>query len=254
MNASGAAFSSRCASRVSSLPFVASSPIDSSPTRGASMPKRHPRVDAAHHRELQQVLRPALDARADVEQHRGTARASESSRPAPADRRPAACRTRACAAITVAPVWPALKSAAASPRATSLGGDPDRRAAACAAAPRPATRPSSTTSRRVDDRARGRDRRPRCRRELGLDRAPSGRRARRRDRSAARPPARRRRRAAARSRRPSRRRQSRSSEVRVQGSGFRVRFGFRNRELRNLNLAPEPGSILRRPPATCRPR
>ena len=38
MKASGAAFSSRCASRVSSLPCVSSSPIDSSPTRGESMP------------------------------------------------------------------------------------------------------------------------------------------------------------------------------------------------------------------------
>ena len=32
--------------------------------------ERHARVDVAHHRELQQVLRPALDARADVEQDR----------------------------------------------------------------------------------------------------------------------------------------------------------------------------------------
>ena len=35
--------------------------------------ERHARVHAAHHRELQQMLRPALDAGADVEQHRRTA-------------------------------------------------------------------------------------------------------------------------------------------------------------------------------------
>ena len=35
--------------------------------------ERHARVDAAHHGELQQVLRPAFDARAHVEQHGRTA-------------------------------------------------------------------------------------------------------------------------------------------------------------------------------------
>ena len=44
----GAAFSSRCASRVSSLPLVSSSPIDSSPTRGRSTPSATRAYDAAH--------------------------------------------------------------------------------------------------------------------------------------------------------------------------------------------------------------
>ena len=61
-----------------------------------------------------------------------------------------------CAAITVAPVCPALKSAAASPRATGLGRHPDRRAAACAAAPPTATPPSPTTSGASTMRTRSR--------------------------------------------------------------------------------------------------
>ena len=85
-------------------------------------------VDAAHHRELQEMLRPALDARADVEQHGGAVAWWESSPPAPADRRPASMPNAACAAITVAPVWPALKSAGGVAARHRLGGDLDRRA------------------------------------------------------------------------------------------------------------------------------
>ena len=70
MKFTGDVFSSRCASRVSSLPLVSSSPIDSNPTRGRSAPSATRAYDAAHDRELQQVLRPALDVRAGVEQHR----------------------------------------------------------------------------------------------------------------------------------------------------------------------------------------
>ena len=74
------------------------------------------------------MLRPALDAGAGVEQHGRAACASGWSSPAPDDRRRAACPNAPCAAITVAPVWPALKSAAASPSRDRFGGDPDRRA------------------------------------------------------------------------------------------------------------------------------
>ena len=127
MNCSGDALSSRCASRVSSLPLVSSSPIDSRPTRGRLDAERDPRVHAAHDGELQQMLRPALDAGADVEQHRrlpcvvGIVAASAGRST------PGSMPNAPCAAMTVAPVWPALNSAAASPRATQLGRDPDRR-------------------------------------------------------------------------------------------------------------------------------
>ena len=81
--------------------------------------ERHARVDAAHDRELQQMLRPALDAGADVEQHRRRRCASESSAASAGRSTPGSMPNAPCAAITVAPVCPALKSAAASPRATS---------------------------------------------------------------------------------------------------------------------------------------
>jgi hypothetical protein len=63
-------------------------------------------------RELQQVLRLALHRRARVEQHRractvGTVGASAGRST------PAIMPNAACAATTLAPVWPALNSAAA---------------------------------------------------------------------------------------------------------------------------------------------
>jgi hypothetical protein len=70
------------------------------------MPKASAHVAAAHHRELEEVRRPALDAGADVEQHRGAPGASESS-PASAGRStPGSMPNAPCAAITVAPVCP----------------------------------------------------------------------------------------------------------------------------------------------------
>ena len=66
----GAALSSWCASRVSSLPLLSSSPTDSRPTRGASHAERHARVGGAHDRELHEMLRPAFDGRAGIEQDR----------------------------------------------------------------------------------------------------------------------------------------------------------------------------------------
>ena len=76
------------------VPLVSSSPIESSPTRGCSTPSATG-VDSAHGRELQQVLRPALDIRAGIEQHRRRRSASGWSSRAPADRRQAAGRSAA---------------------------------------------------------------------------------------------------------------------------------------------------------------
>ena len=73
MKLTGASFSSRCASRVSSLPLLSSSPTDSRPTRGAAQVERDARVGRSHHGELDQVRRPAADGGAGVEQDRGRA-------------------------------------------------------------------------------------------------------------------------------------------------------------------------------------
>ena len=108
-------------------PCVSSSPIDSSADAGRLDAERDARIDAAHDRELQQVRRPAFDA---ARRHRAgspAACASESSPPAPDGPTPGSMPNAPCAAITVAPVWPALKSAAASPARHGIGGHLDRR-------------------------------------------------------------------------------------------------------------------------------
>ena len=66
--ASADSFSSRCASRVSSFPLVASSPSTAN-RREALECRGHPGC-TVHHSKLQQMLRPALSTGADVEQNR----------------------------------------------------------------------------------------------------------------------------------------------------------------------------------------
>ncbi len=55
--------------RVSSLPFSASSPIESRPTRGLVDAQHVSREEAAHQGELAQVLGPGLGVGADVDDH-----------------------------------------------------------------------------------------------------------------------------------------------------------------------------------------
>ena len=121
------------------------------------------------------------------------------------------------AAITVAPVWPALNSAAASPRATRFGRDGNRRAWL------PAQRRGRRVLHRHDigrvDDADAAAIDVAVTRELGLDASRPARPASRRDRNAVPRRARHRRRDAARNRRPWRRRRSRSL-IRGSGSGF----------------------------------
>ena len=50
--------------------MLSSAPTDSRPTRGAAQPERDARVGRAHDRELDQVVRPAFDGGAGVEQDR----------------------------------------------------------------------------------------------------------------------------------------------------------------------------------------
>ena len=117
MNSTGESLRSRYASRVSSFPFVASSPIDSRPTRGERIPSpmcaytlpitpNCLRCCGRH-----STLAPTSSSTAEP-RFVGTVTASAGRST------PAIMPNAACAAITVAPVWPALKSAAASPRAT----------------------------------------------------------------------------------------------------------------------------------------
>jgi hypothetical protein len=90
--------------------LLSSSPTDSSPTRGDSH-ERKPRI-RRQERELHQMLGSAFDRRAAIEQDRRPAAGRNDCRqrgPIHAGSRPNA----ACAAITAAPVCPALKSASA---------------------------------------------------------------------------------------------------------------------------------------------
>ena len=56
------------ASSVSSLPLESSVPMLKMPTRGFLRPQHFAGIDAAHHRELREVKRLALDVRAGVQQ------------------------------------------------------------------------------------------------------------------------------------------------------------------------------------------
>ena len=174
-----------------------------------------PRVDRAHHAELQQIRRLALHRRAGVDEHRRPSRVGTDGASAGRST-PGSMPNVACAATTAAPVCPALTSAAAHQRPPV----PRRREstpAACAAAPAPAIPPS--------------------RRRRALDHAdverrvhPRGARARRGRASlpptrstpipdVAQRPARRRRCAPAHGRRPSRRLRSHLVRIRDQGQG-----------------------------------
>ena len=111
MKSIGDALSSRCASRVSSLPFVSSSPIDSSQC-AATRSRDHAGVHAPHDRELH------ADAAAGTPRSRRRRAAWPAAAPRGNRRRQrrtidagASCRSAPCAAITVAPVCPALNSA-----------------------------------------------------------------------------------------------------------------------------------------------
>ena len=140
MKCSDDALSSWCASRISSLPLLSSSPIDSSPMRGRSMPSetaRRPRPSRANCSRCggrHSTLAPTSSRIAEA-----IAR-SEWSPPAPADRRPAACRTRR------APPSPSRRCGRRSPAPRPRRWPPRRprhesTRAACAAAPPPAPRP-----------------------------------------------------------------------------------------------------------------
>ncbi len=67
MKLSPVSFRTRNVWRVSSLPFPSSSPIERSPTRGSAEAEEHLRVEVPHDGELAQVMRLAVDVRADVE-------------------------------------------------------------------------------------------------------------------------------------------------------------------------------------------
>ena len=99
------------------------------------------RVDAAHDGELQQVLGPALDAGADVEQDGGMPACRDGDcerRPIDARQHPegAVCRDNRRAGVTRAEERGRL------PAGDQPGCDGDRRVRACGAAPRPAHRTS----------------------------------------------------------------------------------------------------------------
>ena len=153
MKLSGAALSSRCASRVSSLPLVSSSPIDSRPTRGRSTPSTTRAYDAAHHGELQQVLRPALDVGAGVEQHRRPRRVGIAA--ASAGRSTPGIMPKAlCAAITVRASVPGADERAGMAVGDQFRGDADGGA-----------RPAAQRQRgRFGDSTPSAHRRPRARR------------------------------------------------------------------------------------------
>ena len=68
MKFSGEAFNSRCASRISSVPLLSSSPIDSSPMRGRSMPSETFAYTAPIAPNCSRCVAPALDIGAHVEQ------------------------------------------------------------------------------------------------------------------------------------------------------------------------------------------
>src|SRR4030095_12709012 len=117
MKLSGAAFRRRCASRVRSLPLLASSPIDSRPTRGRSTPKamraNTPPMRANCRRccGRHSTLAPA-SSRTAGRSRVGMAVASAGRST------PGIIPNATCVANTVAPVWPALNSASASRPAT----------------------------------------------------------------------------------------------------------------------------------------
>ena len=98
------ALSSRCASRVSSLPLRLFLADRQQPDARRLDAECHARVDAAHHRELQQMLPAGIRRSPRRRAAPPDGRSSGSWRPAPADRRPAACPNAACAAMTEAPV------------------------------------------------------------------------------------------------------------------------------------------------------
>ena len=81
----------RAPRRTSGLPRSASSPLDSSPTRGRCDAEHGARERGAHERELDEVLAAHLGVRADVEQRHRAARAPAAAAPAPGGR----CRARA---------------------------------------------------------------------------------------------------------------------------------------------------------------
>ena len=120
----GADLSSWCASRVSSLPLLSSAPTESRADARLGQPSATARR-RPHDCELHEVMRPAFDSRARIEQHRRRPRVgmivASAGRSTPGSRPNAAC-----AAITAAPVWPALNSASAGRSAHGLRGDADR--------------------------------------------------------------------------------------------------------------------------------
>jgi hypothetical protein len=107
------------ASRVSSLPLVSSSPIDSKPL----WPPRAedcPVVDFAHHRKLHQMRGLGIHVRADIEQYgRAALRSRKGAASATRSTEDSVPSPNRATAIT-APVFPALTMASAWPARTSL--------------------------------------------------------------------------------------------------------------------------------------
>ena len=183
MKLSGPALSRRCASRISSVPLVSSSPIESSPTRGCSIPSATwaytvpSRRTAAGAAAGTRRSRPASSSTAGP-------RASGWWSRARGDRRPAAGPSAPYAAITDAPVLPALNRARAWPCATAsaatrIDARGLRRSASAGDSAMPTTSGASITSRASPEhvargaraRARGRPRGPTSSKPIGRCRA-----------------------------------------------------------------------------------
>ena len=119
-NSAAVCFSRLEASRVSSLPFISSSPIESNATRGLRTSENRPVVNLAHHRELLDLRRASNPrSRPRPESPKPSPSCSETRPPAPDDPPKAVCRSTNRATVITAPVLPALTSASAFPSRTS---------------------------------------------------------------------------------------------------------------------------------------